>query len=370
MSTIVVGTNPTVEDCEAATIANALFTSLTTDIPTPPVFDLDNFSFNPETDSELYENPETISITDLTEGTLSGSGAFDRMMAAVNVQLKKQFNDGRITGDQYAVAYQNAIIAVLANATQFTLGKDQAKWQAIKAQMDARVAEIAATVARIDLEKAKVDTIRAAYEMQLSGAKYALTKIRTATAEKEFCLIEAQVFEKEYTNKFMLPAALTEAQHKITILPLQAELVKEQIEAARGQTLDTRRDGLTPISGLIGKQKEGMVLDNNIKEFTLDNTLPAQLNILEEQRENERSKTLDTRSDDVTVIEGSVGKQKDLYDQQIDSFVKDAQYKIAKMYLDAWITQKTLDEGLSAPDELTNTNIDAVIEAVRNNNSL
>lgn len=371
MSTIVIGTNPTVEDCEAATIANALYTSLTTDIPTPPTIDLSDLTFNPEEDSELYVDPETITLDNLTVGTLTGTGAFDKMMAAVNVQLKKQFEAGRITGDAYALAYQNSIVAVLANATQFVLGKDQAKWQAVKAQMDARVAEIAATVARISLERERAETIRAIYNMRTSAAEYGLTKIKTANAEQEYCLIEAQVAEKNYTNQYMLPASLAEAQHKITsLLPLQTELAKEQVEAARAQTLDTRRDGITPVAGLIGRQKEGIDLDNEIKQFTIDSTLPAQLNILAEQRESERAKTLDTRSDDVTAVAGSIGKQKDLYDQQIDSFIKDAQYRVAKMYLDSWITQKTLDEGLAAPTELTNSEINDVIEAVRTNNSL
>ena len=69
-------------------------------------------------------------------------------------------------------------------------------------------------------------------------------------------------------------------------------------------------------------------------------------------------------------MEGSVGKQKDLYDQQIDSFIKDAAHKTAKMYLDGWITQKTLDEGLTAPTQLANANVDSVLSTVRSNNSL
>jgi hypothetical protein len=372
MSTIVIGTNPTVEDCEADTIANALFTSLTADIADPPTIDLTDtdFTFDPD-DSSLYDDPVEISINDLTIGTLSGTGVFDKMMAAVNVQLKKQFNDNRITGDAYARAYENSVIAVLANATQFTLGKDTARWQAARAQMEARTAEIGATVALIELQKAKVDTAKAIYDMQTSGAQYGLTKLEAANAEQRYCLIEAQVAEKVYQNQFLLPASLAEAQHKITsLLPLQTELAQEQIQAARGQTLDTRRDGITPITGLIGRQKESLDLDNEIKQFNIDSTLPAQLAILNEQRESERAKTLDTRSDNVTTIVGSIGKQKDLYDQQIDSFVKDGQYKVAKMYLDSWITQKTLDEGLTAPTQLTNTNIDDVIEGVRLNNNL
>jgi len=50
--------------------------------------------------------------------------------------------------------------------------------------------------------------------------------------------------------------------------------------------------------------------------------------------------------------------------------VKDAQHKTAKMYLDSWITQKTLDEGLTAPDEFTNAEVDNVMLHVRTNNNL
>ena len=89
-----------------------------------------------------------------------------------------------------------------------------------------------------------------------------------------------------------------------------------------------------------------------------------------EQRESERAKTLDTRIDGVTPVSGTVGKQKELYTQQIDSFDKDAKYKIAKIYLDGWITQKTLDEGLTAPTELQNTAINAVLSEIRDVNDL
>ena len=69
-------------------------------------------------------------------------------------------------------------------------------------------------------------------------------------------------------------------------------------------------------------------------------------------------------------MEGSVGKQKDLYDQQIDSFIKDAQHKTAKMYSDAWVTQKTLDEGLAPPTQFNEANINSVLAGVRGNNNL
>ena len=105
-------------------------------------------------------------------------------------------------------------------------------------------------------------------------------------------------------------------------------------------------------------------------QYQTSDILPAQKVLVTEQAEVQRAQTLDTRSDGLTAIAGSVGKQKDLYDQQIVSYQRDSEYKAGKMYLDAWITQKTLDEGLLAPAELTNVTIDTVLNKVRTNNGL
>ena len=111
--------------------------------------------------------------------------------------------------------------------------------------------------------------------------------------------------------------------------------------------------------------REAAVLAELQQEMTA-----AQRGLILEQTEAKRAETLDTRSDGTTAVAGSIGKQKALYDQQIDSYEKDAQYKVAKLFSDAWITQKTLDEGLTAPTSFTNAEVDEVMAAVRLANSL
>jgi hypothetical protein len=371
MSTIVIGTNPVDEDCEVDVRANALFTSLTTDVPTPHTIDFTdpNFAFDPA-DSDLYTTPGDVNLADLTTVALDGTGVFDVLMSSVDLHINREFRSGRITGDQYADVYVQAMTSVLSNSTQFVLSKDQAKWSAITAQMQARIAEIQATGSLVDLEKTKVEAAKIVFDMKTSGAQYALTKANVANAEAEHCLTEAQVENQTYANRNFLPITLAQEQHKLSqTLPLQSQLIQEQVEKERAQTLDTRTDGLTPVGGILGLQKQTLTLDVSTKQFGLDNTLPAQINILQEQRESERAKTVDTRTDGGTV-EGSIGKQKDLYDQQIDSFDKDAKHKTAKMFLDSWITQKTLDEGLQAPDQFTNANVDEVMTQIRTVNNL
>lgn len=88
-----------------------------------------------------------------------------------------------------------------------------------------------------------------------------------------------------------------------------------------------------------------------------------------EQGEAQRAQTLDTRSDGATVG-GAMGTQKNLYLQQIDSYKRDAEVKAGKMWTDAWITMKTIDEGLLPPSQFTNANLDVVLNKIKTNNNL
>lgn len=103
--------------------------------------------------------------------------------------------------------------------------------------------------------------------------------------------------------------------------------------------------------------------------FSASQMLPQQLKLLTEQTEAQRAQTLDTRSDGATVT-GSVGKQKELYSQQITSYQRDAEVKASKLFTDAWITQKTIDEGLNPPNGFTNASIDTILTKLKSNNGL
>lgn len=103
--------------------------------------------------------------------------------------------------------------------------------------------------------------------------------------------------------------------------------------------------------------------------FNTSQMLPQQLKLLTEQTESQRAQTLDTRTDGA-VVKGSVGKQKELYSQQITSYQRDAEVKASKLFTDAWITQKTIDEGLNPPNGFTNASIDTILTKLKSNNGL
>lgn len=102
-------------------------------------------------------------------------------------------------------------------------------------------------------------------------------------------------------------------------------------------------------------------------DYTFTNILPIQKTLTQEQVEQARAQTTDTRSDAAPVT-GLIGKQKALYDQQITSYKRDSENKTAKLFTDAWITMKTIDEGLLPPTEFDNNSLNAILSALKTNN--
>ena len=61
----------------------------------------------------------------VTNNVVTGSGAFDDLMEAVNIHLDAQFNLGRITGSDYATVYLGAMQSALQQSVAFVLGLEK-----------------------------------------------------------------------------------------------------------------------------------------------------------------------------------------------------------------------------------------------------
>ncbi|QDH83935.1 hypothetical protein Axy10_061 [Achromobacter phage vB_AxyP_19-32_Axy10] len=244
---------------------------------------------------------------DLTTKVVDGTGTFDYLMMSVKEHLAEQYKSGKIAGAEYTKAYIALTEACMANATQYLLGRDEAFWKAALTQM-----QVISQRAQLGILKAQF--INAKFEALSTKAGYALTKLKLSTESVGYCT----------------------AQYNLsTMLPQQFILLKEQTSNAVEQTKLTT----------------------------------AQIKMVNEQMESQRSQTTDIRSDGLPVT-GLTGKQKALYDQQITSYKRDAEVKAAKLFTDAWITMKTIDEGLSPPSNFQNSSLDGVLGTLKANNAL
>lgn len=271
--------------CSGDTQAQNIFDFLKDDLSIDyPVIDFDDPSFNlpSQTGNPLYDPVAAVTIGELTDRTINGAGVFDALMQTINLHINEQYKNQRINGSAYAEAYISLVQAALGASTQFLLGKDQAYWQAIQTQMQARRAEIESVTAALQLETSKVGYALALAQSMGQEATYALTKMKIATEDATYCnLLE------------------------------QGKILEEQYQAARAQTSETRSDSL-PITGLLGSQIA-------------------------------------------------------LYKQQKITYEREVEYKIAKMMMDQWVAQKSIDEGLSAPSQFVNSEIDEVFTKLRLN---
>lgn len=279
--------------CGAENEANGLMDALTADVSFEiPEIDLSGPDFKFPV-GLLDKSPTPLTIADVTNGSVTGPGAFDALMRGFKAHLTEEYEAGRITGDDYTKAYIALTESAMSQGIVFLLGRDSAYWQAIATQ-------VSAFTARVAMETAKVQLAGVQFEALGQKANYALTKMRLGTEEITYCT-------GKYNLDQMLPQQLKNLEN-------QGDLVKEQTEAQRAQTLDTRSDGVT--------------------------------------------------------VTGTTGKQKELYSQQIVSYQRNSEVAAAKIFSDAWITQKTLDDGLQAPVVFQNANVDKVMSRVQSANNL
>lgn len=307
------------------TRANALFNTLTSDVDVslPEInFDSPLYKLPGGENNDLYKEIKQLTNADLTTKEIDGSGTFDTIMSSVKKHLREEYETGRITGSEYTKAYIALTEAALGNAVQFLVQRDAAYWNSIGAQ-------VGAITGLVGLESAKVNYAALLLEANRTKAEYAISKMGLATSDAEY-----KIQDFNLTN----------------LLPKQRDMLVSQIE---GQ--DTQNIGLS--------------IDNDTKSFQLTTLLPSQNTLLKEQTEAQRAQTLDVRGDGSSV-NGLIGKQKELYAQQVTSYQRDAEVKAAKMYADAWVVQKTIDEGLTPPNSFSNPTVDSVMAAIRTKNGL
>lgn len=303
-------------------LSQTIFTELSADLnvafPTAPDTSGADFSVPASAGNDLYGPFSKLELDDLTTGVVDGPGAFDTLMVAIKAHLTQEHGAGRITGDQYTKAYIEMSGRAVEIGLQFLLARDQSYWQNLLTQTQAQRSQVELVTARVQLEIAKASLAQqfaqSEAQIRLSMAQYAAAKLSLSNANQDFIL---KGIQQELGNKDvqLRTAQITGTDYQNTdILPTQKKLLQEQVESQRAQTLDTRSD-----------------------------TAP---------------------------VAGSVGKQKDLYTEQIASYRKEAQYKIGKMLSDAWITRKTLDENAPIPTSLVDTELNSVMTTLRTTNNM
>lgn len=316
--------------CGAEIEANALHTALTKgEVFVIPTFDLSSADFNLPAPGPLNAPVRRLTNDDLTTGTIDGTGTFDVMMRSMNSHLEVEFKKNRLVGSEYSKAYIALTDAAMEKSIQFLLGQEQAYWAAMVAQQQALLTQVQIVTARVQLQIAKVQLASLQLEAAMHRANYALLKMKLSTESVQYCIAQ-------YTLANMLPA--------------QRAQILAQTTMTEVQTSNLRIEG-------------------QIQTFNLEKMLPQQLLLLVEQTHTQHAQTSNTFGGGGD-IGGTLGAQRRLYDQQIVSYQRDAEVKATKIFTDAWVTQKTLDEDLPPPVQYSNASLEELLVNIKLKNEI
>ena len=320
-------TTPASLVAEINSIYSPLLAGLTFDLNIPlEVAAIDLVTQPPVFTPGSMPNIPALTLASLTAGanTLTGDGAFDTIMKAVNAHLEAQFKKGNISAAERGKLYIQGMELALTQATSYLVESTNAAWAGETSKRQAEMLEV---------QKASLLQEHSTKVLQTITAKMNLAKIQ----------IDAHVAQGGLVS---MKAKIGETFHSILAQESQQKLLDEQVDTARAQTKDTLLSGAA-VTGVVA-------IDKQLKT--------KQLVLIDEQVDAARAQTKDTITGGVTNVGGILGSQRQLYDQQKQSYIHDSMNKAAKLLSDAWTTQKTVDDGWTPPGAFLNAYIDPALK--------
>ena len=93
-----------------------------------------------------------IQFSDLTNATTptDGTGYFDKLLSTINIHINDQYNQGRLTGTDYASVYLGSMQSAISQSLEFLLKEKLIEAQTDGAISDAKTKEQQSKIAYIE----------------------------------------------------------------------------------------------------------------------------------------------------------------------------------------------------------------------------
>lgn len=263
-------------------------------------------------------------IDELTTGTLNGKGTFDILMKAIEAHLRREYENQRIRGTDYANAYVGLINNALQQVTGYALEK--AKLPLELQLTEAQIQKLGADTILVTKQGGLVDA-------QIIKEMLEAEKIHLETEHKlprELAMLDAQIaniqFEaqlKEYELKHLKPVQLSIAQRELALKEKQLAIAEKEI-AIKEEQLALARFGV------------------EVKAPAEIESLNAQTGLYNQKKITEQAQT-----DSSVIGKGSViDMNNQVLAEQAQSYKNDGKIKVLSIMSDTWKVRRTDD-----PDE-------------------
>lgn len=276
-----------------------------------------------------------------------GLGAVEKQTLLTNAQTSKTTEEVKLVTSQTARTEQDT---KLTEANTSKVGKESLLVEAQTSQTAENTKLVTANTLKAGKEALHIEAQTALTEANKNKVteEVKLVTSQTTKVTKEIPMVEAQTEQiKKNTDLAIANTAKVKEETRlvgtqILVQTQQEKLLKEQTEQIHAQTSDTKTDGSTEVTGLMGVQKDVNIKQGNLIVAQTD-VQKQQKELLIEQTEQAHAQVSDTQLDGKTPVTGYTGNQNSLLKQQVTSFKKDAIIKAAKVYADSLTTQLSMN---------------------------
>ena len=251
-----------------------------------------------------------LTVRSLTGGEKEGSGVFDELMRTIKSHVHQELAEGRITEKAYSEVYLGALQFALNSATNYALAYEKAN------------KELAVLDEQIKQNQKQNELL----ELQKEQLRLANT---TAQYNLSYTLPEQLIQIKKQNEKLI--GEINHVTSQTSHVSAQTALVVKQEDLVDEQIRDSKDKYTNPIGGINKAQYDKLIAEKGIADQKLI---------------TEKAQTMDTVNG--TTIAGLVGKERNLKQNQADSFLRNAEIQVAKLYSDTFaVMYSTEAEGMS-----------------------
>lgn len=174
-----------------------------------------------------------LTIAELTEKSLTGTGSFDVLMAAMVPHLEKEFTAGRIRGPEYSTVYLGALQQTMQTALAFLLQKrkNDLEAQLVEKQIELVTQQTANAVLEGTVLVAQECKLRAEYDLTVANI--------TKTAQETILLTQKVATEKAQTQSVGVDEDSVVGKQKALYAAQTKGFTDDAINKATKAVLDT-----------------------------------------------------------------------------------------------------------------------------------
>lgn len=251
-----------------------------------------------------------LTVRSLTGGEKEGSGVFDELMRTIKSHVHQELAEGRISEKAYSEVYLGALQFALNSATNYALAYEKAN------------KELAVLDEQIKQNQKQNELL----ELQKEQLRLANT---TAQYNLSYTLPEQLIQIKKQNEKLI--GEINHVTSQTSYVSAQTALVVKQEDLVDEQIRDAKDKYTNPIGGINKAQYDKLIAEKGIADQKLI---------------TEKAQIMDTVNG--TAITGLVGKERNLKQNQADSFLRNAEIQVAKLYSDTFaVMYSTEAEGMS-----------------------